>query len=58
MVASGLVVDEVSRGGGAFSGGGAETVYVMVPRQRVGPLLSDLAGDAEVTVVGVAGSDR
>jgi hypothetical protein len=54
LVASGLVIDQVDRGSGAFSNG-AETVYVLVPADDVGGFLSALAEEGEVAVVGMPG---
>jgi D-arabinose 1-dehydrogenase-like Zn-dependent alcohol dehydrogenase len=54
LVASGLVIDQVDRGSGAFSNG-AETVYVLVPADDVGSFLSALAEEGEVAVVGMPG---
>jgi hypothetical protein len=56
LVGAGLVVDEVDHGSGSFSQG-AETVYVLVPSDDVGDLLSALAGAEEVAVVGMPGRE-
>ena len=54
LAASGLVIDQVDRGSGAFSNG-VETVYVLVPADEVGDFLSTLAEEGEVAVVGMPG---
>lgn len=54
LVASGLVIDQVDRGSGAFTNG-VETVYVLVPADEVGEFLSALADEGEVAVVGMPG---
>lgn len=56
MVSSGLVIDQVDRGSGAFSNG-TETVYVLVPSDEVGDFLSALAEEGEVAVVGMPGRE-
>lgn len=56
LVADGLVVDQVERAEGAFASSADETVYVMVPARDVGEFLAALAGDGDVTVVGIAGA--
>jgi Flp pilus assembly protein CpaB len=56
LVGAGLVVDEVDRGSGSFSQG-AETVYVLVRSGDVGDLLSALAEEGEVAVVGMPGRE-
>jgi hypothetical protein len=56
LVASGLVVDQVDHGSGAFSGSAAEVVYVLVPADDVGDFLAALADDGEVAIVGLGGN--
>ncbi len=56
LVAEGVVVEEVDREGSAFSTRIGETVYVLVPADDVGGLLSSLADAEEVAVVGLGGA--
>ncbi len=54
QVASSLTVDQVDRTTGAFSVGGSETVYVVVPRAMMAEFLDAIASDGEISVVGLA----
>ncbi len=56
LIASGLIVDQVDRGSGAFSGSSDEVVYVLVPAEDVGDFLATLADDGEVAIVGLGGN--
>lgn len=53
-----LVVESVERSGGSFSSSTFETVYVVVPRGEIETLLDALAGQGDISVVGIAGSAR
>lgn len=54
LVGEALVVDQVDREGGAFSVGGTETVYVVVPVAQMADFLDAIATDGEISVVGLA----
>ncbi len=56
MLAEGLTVAELSAADGAFGGGGARTVHVLVPVDDLPDVLGALAGKGQVDVVPVPGA--
>ena len=54
--AEGLTVAEISAPDGAFAGGGARTVHVLVPQAQLSAVLGALAGEGTVGVVPVPGA--
>ncbi|WNM23858.1 SAF domain-containing protein [Demequina capsici] len=55
LVGEQLAVDAVEADDAAFAGSGAQTVYVIVPQDRMEAFLDALAVDGDLSVVGLAG---